>query len=123
MEAPKRTKAKQKLRSAAFKAAGTVTAAGMLLNGTVDGSDLLSSPEKKAQDAATAHIQHSMDVSSLHQAVDLLGQGRQIHVGVGKGQRDHLDTSSLQFLPRIRRSEIGIYHVDVGQCCRQILLS
>lgn len=57
MEASKQTDTKKKLRSAAIKAAGTVTAAGMLLNGTVDGSDLLTSPEQKEQSADTAHIQ------------------------------------------------------------------
>ena len=35
MEASKQTETKKKLRSAAIKAAGTVTAAGMLLNGAV----------------------------------------------------------------------------------------
>lgn len=58
MEASKTTETKRKLRSAAYKAAGTVTAAGMLLNGTVDGEDLLTSPAEKAQSAASAHIQH-----------------------------------------------------------------
>ena len=58
MEATKNTDTKKKLRSAAIKAAGTVTAAGMLLNGAVDGSDLLTSPEQKAQGAGTAHVQH-----------------------------------------------------------------
>ena len=57
MEASKQTETKKKLRSAAIKAAGTVTAAGMLLNGTVDSEDLLTSPEQKAQSAETAHIQ------------------------------------------------------------------
>ena len=57
MEASKRTETKRKLRSAAYKAAGTVTAAGMLLNGTVDGSELLNSPTEKAESAAAAHIQ------------------------------------------------------------------
>ena len=47
MEASKRTKAKKKLRSAAYKAAGTVTAAGMLLNGTVDADDLCKKLETK----------------------------------------------------------------------------
>ena len=51
-------KARKKLRSAAIKAAGTVTAAGMLLNGAVDAEELLSSPEQKAQGAASAHVQH-----------------------------------------------------------------
>ena len=58
MEASKTTETKRRLRSAAYKAAGTVTAAGMLLNGTVDGEDLLTSPAEKAQSAASAHIQH-----------------------------------------------------------------
>ena len=57
MEASKPNETKKKLRSAAIKAAGTVTAAGMLLNGTVDAEDLLTSPEQKAQTAGTAHIQ------------------------------------------------------------------
>lgn len=57
MEASKTAEAKKKLRSAAIKAAGTVTAAGMLLNGTVDGSDLLTGPTEKAESAGTAHIQ------------------------------------------------------------------
>ena len=58
MEASNRTKTKRKLRSAAYKAAGTVTAAGMLLNGTVDGSELLTSPTEKAQSAESAHVQY-----------------------------------------------------------------
>ena len=58
MEEAKKTDAKKKLRSAAIKAAGTVTAAGMLLNGTVDAEDLLTSPEQKAQTAGSAHVQH-----------------------------------------------------------------
>ena len=49
---------KKKLRSAAIKAAGTVTAAGMLLNATVDSEDLLTSPEQKAESASSAHVQH-----------------------------------------------------------------
>ena len=57
MEEPKQTDMKKKLRSAAIKAAGTVTAAGMLLNGTVDAEDLLTSPEQKAQTASSAHVQ------------------------------------------------------------------
>ena len=57
MEASKKNEAKKKLRSAAYRAAGTVTAAGMLLNGTVDGSELLTSPEQKVESASTAHIQ------------------------------------------------------------------
>ena len=52
MEASKPNETKKKLRSAAIKAAGTVTAAGMLLNGTVDAEDLLTSPEQKAQTAS-----------------------------------------------------------------------
>ena len=58
MEASKKNEAKKKLRSAAFKAAGTVTAAGMLLNGTVDAEELLTSPTEKAQTSASAHIQY-----------------------------------------------------------------
>ena len=57
MEASKQAETKKKLRSAAIKAAGTVTAAGMLLNGTVDGEDLLTSPAEKADSASAAHIQ------------------------------------------------------------------
>ena len=57
MEASKQTKAKKKMRSAAVKAAGTVTAAGMLLNAAVEPEDLLLSPEQKAQSATHAHIQ------------------------------------------------------------------
>ncbi len=56
MEASKRTETKKKLRSAAYKAAGTVTAAGMLLNGTVDGEELLTGPREKAESAAAAHV-------------------------------------------------------------------
>ena len=58
MEEAKKTDAKKKLRSAAIKAAGTVTAAGMLLNGTVDAEELLTSPEQKAQAPEIAHVQH-----------------------------------------------------------------
>jgi len=57
MEASNRAKTKKRIRSAAIKAAGTVTAAGMLLNGTVDAEDLLTSPAQKAESAAVAHIQ------------------------------------------------------------------
>ena len=57
MEASKHAETKKKLRSAAIRAAGTVTAAGMLLNGTVDADDLLTSREEKAQSAASAHVQ------------------------------------------------------------------
>lgn len=59
MEASKGTDTKKKLRSAAIRAAGTVTAAGMLLNGTVDAEDLLTSPEQKAQSADAAHVQYT----------------------------------------------------------------
>lgn len=58
MEASKKNEAKKKLRSAAYRAAGTVTAAGMLLNGTVDGSELLTSPTEKVESAGAAHIQY-----------------------------------------------------------------
>ena len=58
MENTPQTDTKKKLRSAAIKAAGTVTAAGMLLNGTVDGSELLASPAEKAQQAQAAHVQY-----------------------------------------------------------------
>lgn len=57
MEASKETQGKKKLKSAAIKAAGTVTAAGMLLNATVEPEDLLTSPQQKAQSASTAHVQ------------------------------------------------------------------
>ena len=57
MEASKKTDAKKKLKSAAIKAAGTVTAAGMLLNAAVEPEDLLTSPEQKAQSASSAHVQ------------------------------------------------------------------
>ena len=57
METPKKTDAKKKLRSAAIKAAGTVTAAGMLFNAAVEPEDLLTTPEQKAQSAGSAHIQ------------------------------------------------------------------
>ena len=57
MEASKKTDAKKKLKSAAIKAAGTVTAAGMLFNAAVEPEDLLTSPEQKAQSASTAHVQ------------------------------------------------------------------
>ena len=42
MEASKKTDAKKKLKSAAIKAAGTVTAAGMLLNAAVEGHETVS---------------------------------------------------------------------------------
>ncbi len=58
MEAPKQTDTAKKLRSAAIRAAGTVTAAGMLLNGAVDADDLLTSPEQKAQSVSSAQVQH-----------------------------------------------------------------
>ena len=58
MEASKKTETKKKLRSAAIKAAGTVTAAGMLLNATVDSEDLLTRPEQRAEGAETAHVQY-----------------------------------------------------------------
>ena len=57
MEEARKTDAKKKLRSAAVKAAGTVTAAGMLLNATVEPEELLTRPEQKAQSADHAHIQ------------------------------------------------------------------
>ena len=57
MEASKKTDAKKKLKSAAIKAAGTVTAAGMLFNAAVEPEDLLTSPEQKAQSASSAHVQ------------------------------------------------------------------
>ena len=57
MEEAKQNETKKKLRSAAIKAAGTVTAAGMLLNATVEPEDLLTSSEQKAESASSAHIQ------------------------------------------------------------------
>ena len=57
MEEARKIDAKKKLRSAAVKAAGTVTAAGMLLNATVEPEELLTRPEQKAQSAEHAHIQ------------------------------------------------------------------
>ncbi len=57
MEEAKKNDPKKKLKSAAIKAAGTVTAAGMLLNATVEPEDLLTSPEQKAQGASSAHVQ------------------------------------------------------------------
>ena len=48
METSKQTETKKKLKSAAIKAAGTVTAAGMLLNATVEPEELLTSKEQKA---------------------------------------------------------------------------
>ncbi len=57
MEASKQTETKKKLKSAAIRAAGTVTAAGMLLNAAVEPEDLLASPKPKAQSADTAHVQ------------------------------------------------------------------
>jgi hypothetical protein len=53
----KKTDTKKKLRSAALKAAGTVTAAGMLFNAAVEPEDLLSSPRQNEQAAGAAHIQ------------------------------------------------------------------
>ena len=57
MEASKQIEPKKKLKSAAIKAAGTVTAAGMLLNATVEPEDLLTAPKRTAQSAAAAHVQ------------------------------------------------------------------
>ena len=72
MEASKGTETKKKLRSAAYKAAGTVTAAGMLLNGTVDGSELLTSPTENADTAETAHIQYGK--AAYRSALQTLGE-------------------------------------------------
>ncbi len=58
MRSLKYAKTKKKLRSAAIKAAGTVTAAGMLLNATADPEDMLTSPEQKARSADTAHVRY-----------------------------------------------------------------
>ena len=57
MEEAKKTKAKKKLRSAAIKAAGTVTAAGMLLHATVEPEDLLTKQTHQAPGASAAHVQ------------------------------------------------------------------
>ena len=57
MEASKKTDTQKKLKSAAIKAAGTVTAAGMLFNAAVEPEDLLTSPEQKAQSASSVHVQ------------------------------------------------------------------
>ena len=57
METSKQTETKKKLKSAAIKAAGTVTAAGMLLNATVEPEELLTSKEQKAESASAAHIE------------------------------------------------------------------
>ncbi|MBQ3159731.1 MAG: hypothetical protein IJQ45_08040 [Clostridia bacterium] len=58
MEEPKKTDTKKKLKSAAIKAAGTVTAAGMLLNAAVEPEDLLTSRPQKAVTPDAAHIQY-----------------------------------------------------------------
>ena len=57
MEGSGNTDTKKKLKSAAIKAAGTVTAAGMLLNAAVEPEDLLTSPGQKARTADAAHVQ------------------------------------------------------------------
>ena len=57
MEASKKPDTKKKLRSAAIKAAGTVTAAGMLFNAAVEPEDLLTNPEHRADTANSAHVQ------------------------------------------------------------------
>ena len=57
MEASKKTDAKKKLKSAAIKAAGTVTAAGMLFNAAVEPEDLLTNPEHRTDAANSAHVQ------------------------------------------------------------------
>ena len=57
METSKQTETKKKLKSAAIKAAGTVTAAGMLLNATVEPEELLTGKEQKAESASAAHIE------------------------------------------------------------------
>ena len=57
METSKKTDRKKKLRSAAVKAAGTVTAAGMLFNAAVEPEDLLTRPEQRADTANAAHLQ------------------------------------------------------------------
>ena len=57
MEETKKAPAKKKLRSAAVKAAGTVTAAGMLFNAAVNPDDLLTSPEHRAGTASAAHVE------------------------------------------------------------------
>ena len=58
MEEPKKIDTKKKLRSAAIKAAGTVTAAGMLFNAAVEPEDLLTSREHQAHTASAAHVQY-----------------------------------------------------------------
>ena len=58
MEEPKKTDAKKKLKSAAIKAAGTVTAAGMLLNAAAEPEDLLTSRPQKAVTPDAAHVQY-----------------------------------------------------------------
>ncbi len=57
MEETRKTETKKKLRSAAIKTAGTVTAVGMLLNAAVEPEDLLASSEQRAQSAGSAHVQ------------------------------------------------------------------
>ena len=57
METSKQAETKKKLKSAAIKAAGTVTAAGMLLNATVEPEELLTNKEQKAESASAAHIE------------------------------------------------------------------
>ncbi len=57
MEASKKTDTKKKLKSAAIKAAGTVTAAGMLFNAAVEPEDLLTNPEHRTDAANSAHVQ------------------------------------------------------------------
>ena len=61
-----------------------------------------------------------------HQAPQLfqvLRQRRQVHVGVGKGQGNHLHARGLELSAGIRRAEVGIDHVDIRQRRRQRLLS
>ncbi len=57
MEGTRPVEPKKKLRSAAYRAAGTVTAAGMLLNATVEPEDLLTSQKRSSQSTAVAHVQ------------------------------------------------------------------
>ena len=57
MEDPKKSDVKKKLRSAAYKAAGTVTAAGMLFNAAIQPEDLLASPSQNPRPADSAHVQ------------------------------------------------------------------
>lgn len=56
MEQDRKTDVKKKLKSAAVKAAGTVTAAGMLFNAAVEPEDLLANPAHKVHSVDSAHM-------------------------------------------------------------------